>query len=211
MGKYLYKELLLDILKQVAKGIVEYFIIIILYFVAVLIITANIHISSYFYSIIPLAGIFLSLLCMFTAYKIENKDIKYVFLKLSFAVFGISTAHIISGYFVQFVPRVMEVIVLHHIIIIYLYFILLSLLYNIVYVYVYNQSVYFNQELSIKENIKYLLLYFVLGFLPFILCYLIFIREPIIYVFILLISTIIVEIIANITGRMMRYIKNKAR
>ncbi len=209
MGKYLHKQLLQDILKHVAKGVVEYFIIIILYFVAVLIITANIHISSYFYSIIPLAGIFLSLLCMFTAYKIENKDTKYVFLKLSFAVFGISTAHIISGYFVQFVPRVMEVIVLHHIIIIYLYFILLSLLYNIVYVY--NQSVYFNQELSIKENIKYLLLYFVLGFLPFILCYLIFIREPIIYVFILLISTIIVEIIANIAGRMMRYIKNKAR
>lgn len=209
MGKYLHKQLLQDILKHVAKGVVEYFIIIILYFVAVLIITANIHISSYFYSIIPLAGIILSLLCMFTAYKIENKDTKYVFLKLSFAVFGISTAHIISGYFVQFVPRVMEVIVLHHIIIIYLYFILLSLLYNIVYVY--NQSVYFNQELSIKENIKYLLLYFVLGFLPFILCYLIFIREPIIYVFILLISTIIVEIIANIAGRMMRYIKNKAR
>lgn len=198
MGKYLHKQLLLDVLKQVAKGIVEYFIIIILYFVAVLIITANIHISSYFYSIIPLAGIFLSLLCIFIAYKIENKDKKYVFLKLSFAVFGISTAHIISGYFVQFVSRVMEVIVLHHIIIIYLYFIGLSLLYNIVYVYVYNQSVYFNRELSFKENLKYLFLYFIFGFLPFILCYLIFIGEPIIYVFILLVSTIIIEIIANI-------------
>ena len=209
MSKYIQKQLVQDILKQVAKGVVEYFIVTILYFAVVFIIAANFQISSSVYIIVPFVGIFLSLLCIFTAYKIEN--IKYVFLKLSFAVLGISTAHIFSGYFVQFVPKVMEVIVLHHIIIIYLYFIVLSLLYNIVYVYVYNKSIYFNRELSFNENLKYFLLYFILGFLPFLLCYLILIGEPIIYVFILLSSTIIIEIITNINSRRIQYIENKSR
>ncbi len=158
--------------------------VVLLYFIIMSLIIRAFHIMSINlsndYNIVSaVIGIISLFVFYYLSHKTSNIKQRTLFSFLGFLFYALLTVGLISDYFLSKIDTDLEEGIIYMMIIVCTYFLVVSIIYSLIYLYQNNKSYYFHTNTKLTIKMIYIIFYTIFTLLPILIIYLLYFNTPV--------------------------------
>lgn len=139
----------------------------------------SINLSNDYNIVSAVIGIICLFVFSYLSHKTSNIKQRTLFSLLGFLFYVLLTVDLISDYFLSKIDTDLEEGIVYMIIIVCTYFLVVSIIYSLIYLYQNNKSYYFHTKTKPITKMIYIIFYFIFTLLPIFIIYLLYFNTPV--------------------------------
>lgn len=139
----------------------------------------SINLSNDYNIVSAVIGIISLFVFSYLSHKTSNIKQRTLFSFLGFLFYALLTVGLISDYFLSKIDTDLEEGIIYMIIIVCTYFLVVSIIYSLIYLYQNNKSYYFHTKTKLTTKMIYIIFYFIFTLLPILIIYILYFNTPV--------------------------------